>query len=140
MALHHHVVEYPRPVPTLSARIGTVLINGSWFVRQLGPVANRVVVAHGHRHLDWVGTAAGVRVVSAPSPVMTRRDEPGHVNILTLAAGADGGLELAAPDRLGGAGRPSPGAVGGRPEVVRSPAPRRHEKTPTHTGRRLSDW
>jgi hypothetical protein len=100
VALHHHVVEYPQPVPTLSARIGTVLINGSWFVRQLRPAAARVVVTHGHRHLDWVGTAAGVRVVSAPSPVMTPRDEAGHLNILTLAAGADGGLELATPERL----------------------------------------
>jgi 3',5'-cyclic AMP phosphodiesterase CpdA len=36
VALHHHLVEYPKPVKKLSERIGTALINGSWFVRHLG--------------------------------------------------------------------------------------------------------
>src|SRR5262249_2853981 len=31
LALHHHVVEYPRPASTLSERVGTALVNGSWF-------------------------------------------------------------------------------------------------------------
>jgi hypothetical protein len=35
VALHHHVVEYPKPAKALSERIGTALINGSWFVRRL---------------------------------------------------------------------------------------------------------
>ena len=35
VALHHHVVEYPMPVKAFSERIGTALINGSWFVRRL---------------------------------------------------------------------------------------------------------
>jgi hypothetical protein len=100
VALHHHVAEYPRPAATFAARIGTVLVNGSWFVRQLRPAAKRLVVAHGHRHVDWVGACAGVRIVSAPSPVMTHRDAAGQFNILTLAAGADGGLDLAAPERV----------------------------------------
>jgi hypothetical protein len=100
VALHHHVVEYPRPVSTLAARIGTVLVNGSWFVRQLRPLAERAVVAHGHRHLDWVGECAGVRIVSAPSPVMTREGGAGHFNVLTLAAGGRGRLDLAAPERV----------------------------------------
>jgi len=100
VALHHHVVEYPRPAPTLHARIGTVLINGSWFLRQLRPLAGRIVVAHGHRHIDWIGDCAGVRIVSAPSPVMTRRAGAGHFNILTLAAAPGGRLELAAPERI----------------------------------------
>lgn len=100
VALHHHVVEYPRPAATLAARIGTVLINGSWFVRQLRPLADRIVVVHGHRHLDWSGECAGVRIVSAPSPVMTSPDGAGHFNVLTVAAGDGGRLELAAPERL----------------------------------------
>ena len=37
VALHHHVVEYPMPVKAFSERIGTALINGSWFVRRLAP-------------------------------------------------------------------------------------------------------
>jgi hypothetical protein len=97
VALHHHVVEYPRPVATLAARIGTVLINGSWFVRELRPLAERAVVLHGHRHIDWIGACAGVRLVSAPSPVMAPAGAA-RFNILTLAAGAGGRLDLAAPE------------------------------------------
>ena len=37
VALHHHLVEYPAPAAAFSERIGTALINGSWFVRQLQP-------------------------------------------------------------------------------------------------------
>ncbi|MGB6438518.1 MAG: metallophosphoesterase, partial [Methyloceanibacter sp.] len=44
VALHHHVVEYPRPAKALSERIGTALINGNWFVRKLQPLAGRVIV------------------------------------------------------------------------------------------------
>ena len=36
VALHHHLVEYPKPVKKLSDRIGTALINGSWLMRHLG--------------------------------------------------------------------------------------------------------
>jgi len=35
VALHHHLVEYPMPVATFAERVGTALINGSWFVRKL---------------------------------------------------------------------------------------------------------
>ena len=38
IALHHHVVEYPRPAKALSERIGTALINGNWFMRMLKPL------------------------------------------------------------------------------------------------------
>lgn len=72
VALHHHLVEYPRPTRSLSERIGTALINGSWFLRQLKPFAGRVAVLHGHRHVDWTGRCGDLRIVSAPSPVMGR--------------------------------------------------------------------
>jgi hypothetical protein len=52
VALHHHVVEYPKPAKALSERIGTALINGSWFVRRLQRLADHAVVMHGHRHVD----------------------------------------------------------------------------------------
>ena len=55
MALHHHLIEYPMPVAAFSERIGTALVNGSWFQRVLKPYASRVVVMHGHRHVDWIG-------------------------------------------------------------------------------------
>ena len=37
--MHHHLTEYPRPVTEFSERIGTALVNGSWFLRVLKPYA-----------------------------------------------------------------------------------------------------
>ena len=68
MALHHHLIEYPMPVTAFSERIGTALVNGSWFQRVLKPYAGRVVVMHGHRHVDWIGACGDLKIVSAPSP------------------------------------------------------------------------
>jgi Calcineurin-like phosphoesterase len=97
VALHHHLVEYPRPVEALSERIGTALINGSWFVRQLRPLDGSVVAMHGHRHVDWIGEYGGTRIVSAPSPVMgTGR----CFHVHTLAAGPKRRLCLLAPERV----------------------------------------
>ncbi len=42
VALHHHLAEYPMPVDAFSERVGTALINGSWFLRVLGPYAERL--------------------------------------------------------------------------------------------------
>ena len=55
IALHHHLMEYPMSVAAFSERIGTALINGSWFVRKIKPFAPRAIVMHGHRHIDWIG-------------------------------------------------------------------------------------
>ena len=100
IAMHHHLLEYPRAV-ALSERVGTALVKGSWFVRKLGPIAERAVVMHGHRHVDWIGACGMLRIISAPSPVMGATDEaPRHFHIHTLAAGPDGRLSLLAPDRI----------------------------------------
>ena len=40
VALHHHLIEYPMPVAAFSERIGTALVNGSWFQRVLKPYAD----------------------------------------------------------------------------------------------------
>jgi hypothetical protein len=100
IALHHHLLEYPRPV-ALSERVGTALVNGSWFVRKLRPIAARTVVMHGHRHVDWIGACGMLRIISAPSPVMgATNDAPRHFHIHTLAAGSDGQICLLAPERI----------------------------------------
>jgi hypothetical protein len=100
VALHHHLVEYPTPAKAFSERIGTALINGSWFVRQLRPLAGRLVVFHGHRHTDWIGQCGGVRIVSAPSPVMGPVKD-GSVSFLVHTLAIDGEeLLLAAPERI----------------------------------------
>ena len=101
IALHHHVVEYPRPAKALSERIGTALINGNWFMRMLKPLAGRAILMHGHRHIDWIGHCAGLVVVSAPSPVMEATDEQTTgFYIHTLAIGTDGQLRLLTPERI----------------------------------------
>jgi hypothetical protein len=101
IALHHHVVEYPKPAKALSVRIGTALINGSWFVRRLQGLADNAVVMHGHRHIDWIGECGGLLIVSAPSPVMEATDdEDTYFYIHTLAVGPDGKLKLLEPERV----------------------------------------
>jgi hypothetical protein len=100
VALHHHVVEYPMPVKAFSERIGTALINGSWFVRRLEALAGRAVVMHGHRHIDWIGACGSLKIISAPSPVMNTTDDAAtHFYIHTLASGPDGQLGLLPPQR-----------------------------------------
>ena len=100
VALHHHVVEYPEPAAALSIRIGTVLVNGAWFLRRLRRHAARIVVMHGHRHVDWIGRCAGVRIVSAPSPVMAPEGVATHCYLHSLARDSAGGLALLPPERI----------------------------------------
>ena len=101
LALHHHVVEYPRPAKVLSERIGTALVNGSWFVCKLRSASGRVVLMHGHRHTDGMGDSAGVPIISAPSPVMEARDsDETCFYIQTLAVRNDGRLCLLPPQRI----------------------------------------
>ncbi len=109
VALHHHLVEYPMSVAAFSERIGTALINGSWFVRSLKSIAARTVVMHGHRHIDWIGTCGKLKIVSAPSPVMgAKNDAPTYFHVHTLASGADGELCLLPPERIEIAGENEP--------------------------------
>jgi hypothetical protein len=101
VAMHHHLVEYPMAIATFSERVGTALINGSWFVRKLNPFSARTLVAHGHRHIDWIGACGALKIISAPSPVMGATDDaPTHFLIHTLAAGSDGRLCLLPPERV----------------------------------------
>jgi len=101
VGLHHHMVEYPGPARQLSVRIGTVLINGSWFVRRLQRIAPGAVVMHGHRHIDWIGECGSLRIVSAPSPVMNATDDrTTYFYIHILARGPNRQLDLQTPQRI----------------------------------------
>ena len=109
VALHHHVIEYPMPVAKFSERIGTALVNGSWFIRLLKPFASRIIIMHGHRHIDWNGACGGLKIISAPSPVMGFPDaSPSYFLIHTLAAGPNGQLCLLPPKKV-----EVPGVAGG---------------------------
>lgn len=101
VALHHHLVEYPGIAKAFSERIGTALINGSWFVRQLQRLGAHIVVMHGHRHIDWIGNCGGLRIISAPSPVMESTGEDTTCfHIHTLGLGGNGELRLLSPERV----------------------------------------
>lgn len=101
IALHHHVIEYPRAAKVLSERIGTALVNGNWFVRRLRRLEGRAVLMHGHRHIDWIGECARLLIVSAPSPVMeATNDSSTYFYVHTLAVRDDGQLGLLPPERI----------------------------------------
>src|SRR3984885_12031346 len=100
VALHHHLIEYPMPVAKFSERIGTALVNGSWFQRILKPYADRVVVMHGHRHVVWIGACGDLKVVSAPSPAMASDSKPTHFYLHALGPVPDGRLGLMIPERI----------------------------------------
>ncbi|MBS0252740.1 MAG: metallophosphoesterase [Proteobacteria bacterium] len=109
VALHHHVIEYPKASKALSERIGTALINGSWFVRRMQRYGKKIVVMHGHRHIDWIGRCGELTIVSAPSPVMDVTDEKDtYFYIHNLGVGADGQFMLFAPERIVLSGALSP--------------------------------
>ena len=101
VALHHHVVEYPNRAKAFSERIGTALINGSWFVRQLQRLSDRIIVLHGHRHIDWIGHCGGLRILSAPSPVMESTGEnTTYFYIHTFGVDREGQFTLLVPERI----------------------------------------
>jgi hypothetical protein len=101
VALHHHLLEYPMPVTAFSERVGTALVNGTWFVRKLRPFAARIVVMHGHRHIDWIGACGPLKIISAPSAVMGSSDDAStHFHIHTLVTGSEGQLCLLSPERV----------------------------------------
>lgn len=132
VALHHHLMEYPTPAKALSERIGTALINGSWFVRQLQRhLGSRAVVMHGHRHIDWIGECGSLRIISAPSPVMEAPDdEATSFYIHTLAAGSYGRLCLLPPERVDIAGEDDGRTM--EPAPARLPRPRVEHQVEPH--------
>ena len=101
VALHHHIVEHPKLGHALAERIGTTLINGNWFTRHLQRVADRAVVMHGHRHIDWMGQCGKLLIVSAPSPVMAAADSSDlYFYLHTVGVDAAGCVGLADPERV----------------------------------------
>jgi Calcineurin-like phosphoesterase len=101
VALHHHIVEHPRLGDALAKRIGTTLINGNWFTRHLQRVASRVVVMHGHRHIDWMGQCGDLVILSAASSVMpATTDSDVYFYVHTIGVDSSGRVALAAPERV----------------------------------------
>jgi 3',5'-cyclic AMP phosphodiesterase CpdA len=101
VALHHHIVEHPRLGNALAERIGTTLVNGNSLTRRLLRTPSRIVVMHGHRHIDWTGQCGGLAIVSAPSAVMdaTARGEP-YFYVHSLELDGRGTVRLRTPERI----------------------------------------
>ncbi len=101
VALHHHIVEHPKLGNALAKRIGTTLINGNWFTRQLRHTAHRVIVMHGHRHIDWMGRCGDLAILSAPSAVMAAEDSDDvYFYVHTIGVDAAGRIGIAEPERV----------------------------------------
>ncbi len=70
-------------------------------VRQLQRLGARIVVMYGHRHIDWIGHCGGLRIISAPSPVMESTDEDTtYFHIHPIGLDGNGELTLLSPVRV----------------------------------------
>ena len=103
LLLHHAVVEYPVTSVRLRDRIGLALVNAPELLEALRPHAGRLVVFHGHRHWDWIGTCGRVVLCSAPSVMLGSHSgakDCGSFHVHQLALGPDGGFQLTATERV----------------------------------------
>lgn len=103
IALHHQVVEYPVATVSLRDRIGLALINAPDFLAAIRPYARQIVVLHGHRHTDWIGTYGGAVLCSAPSAALGAQPDPqyrGCFRLHSLGFDGDGGISLLGSERI----------------------------------------
>jgi 3',5'-cyclic AMP phosphodiesterase CpdA len=99
--LHHQVVEYPvAKLSSLSDRIGLALVNAPDVLAAIAPHAARVLVMHGHRHRDWIGTCGDVTLCSAPSVSLGSDDYQGSFHVHEIILGSDGMIRLASTERV----------------------------------------
>jgi 3',5'-cyclic AMP phosphodiesterase CpdA len=96
--LHHQVVEYP------VASISLALVNAPDVLAAIAPYASRVLILHGHRHTDWIGTCGDVVLCSAPSASLGSSHGAekyrGSFHVHEIASGADGGIRLITTERV----------------------------------------
>jgi 3',5'-cyclic AMP phosphodiesterase CpdA len=102
--LHHQVVEYPVASISLRYRIGLALVNAPDVLAAIAPYASRVLILHGHRHTDWIGTCGDVVLCSAPSVSLgsSHGEEKyrGSFHVHEIASGVDGGIRLITTERV----------------------------------------
>ena len=116
--LHHQVIEYPVPSIPLRDRIGLALVNAPDVLAAIAPHASHVLILHGHRHWDWIGTCGDVVLCSGPSVAMQSVGVEGSrgtwrgFHIHELNRGVTGTVQLTATQRVKiSASRPSPNHV-----------------------------
>jgi predicted phosphodiesterase len=102
MALHHQVVEYPVPSISLRDRIGLALVNASDLLAAIAPYASHLIVLHGHRHRDWIGTCGKVVLCSAPSAALGSQsaNDNGSFRVHDVSFGEHGTVRLVKTERV----------------------------------------
>ena len=103
VVVHHHLVEYPIPSLGLDERIGVVLVNAPDVLRVIASHDVPVLVLHGHRHRDWIGTCGDVVLCSAPSVTLGDKGantRAGSFSLYDVAIDAGGRMHLAASERV----------------------------------------
>ena len=103
IAVHHHLVEYPIRGLGLQERAGVVLVNASDVLRLIARSGRPVVILHGHRHRDWIGTRGRAVLCSAPSVTFGDRGSQrsdGCFSIYDIALAADGRVQVSSVDRV----------------------------------------
>lgn len=101
--LHHQVVEYPVASIPLRDRIGLALVNAPDLLATVVPHASRILIMHGHRHRDWIGTCGEVVLCSAPSVTLGCEgvdEKRGSFHIHEVAIEPGGRIHLAATQRV----------------------------------------
>jgi 3',5'-cyclic AMP phosphodiesterase CpdA len=102
--LHHQVVEYPVASISLRYRIGLALVNAPDVLAAIAPYASRVLILHGHRHTDWIGTCGDVVLCSAPSASLGSSHGAekyrGSFHVHEIASDAGGGIRLITTERV----------------------------------------
>src|SRR5262249_27070172 len=103
IAVHHHLVEYPIRGLGLEERAGVVLVNASDVLRVIARCHGPVVMLHGHRHRDWIGTRGPAVLCSAPSVTLGDRGSQrsdGSFSIYNIVLASDGRVQLPSVDRV----------------------------------------
>ena len=102
--LRHQVVEYSVASINLRYRTGLALSNAADLLAAIAPYASRVIVFHGHRHTDWIGTCGDVVLCSAPSVALgsSHGEEKyrGSFHLHEVAFDADTGVRLTTTERI----------------------------------------
>ena len=98
--LHHQIVEYPVPGISLGDRVGLALMNASDVLAAISPHASRLLVLHGHRHVDWIGTTGNTVLCSGPSVTLGPEKYRGRFTIHEFAVGDSGSVRLTKNERI----------------------------------------
>ena len=101
--MHHQVIEYPSRGTSLKERAGLCLVNAPDLLAAVKDKSGRVLILHGHRHRDWLGSCGGLGLCSAPSVTLgafNQRYERGAFHVHDLIQDGRGNLIILKTDEV----------------------------------------